>query len=172
MWGLPVFRQVNTIPPPPVIEQSGGFLISNSPSGNQWVYQGSDIPGAVSRDYLPQFTGDYWDYLTRDGCISDTSNHIYVVITGTEILPDAFNAEIFPVPNDGRFKVMNAGHGKEPVIVKVYNCLGIKIFESSPVALSSHAEYIVDLGSVNEGIYSVVLQTQSLRIVKKIMVLR
>jgi len=71
-------------PTTPVISQNGNILHSNAAVGNQWYNQNGIINGVTSQDYSVSMNGNYYDIVTVSGCSSDTSNNIYVVITGTQ----------------------------------------------------------------------------------------
>ncbi|MEI8204892.1 MAG: immunoglobulin domain-containing protein, partial [Bacteroidota bacterium] len=82
---------VYPIPPTPVITQVGNVLTSNALVGNQWFNQFGIIVGATNQTYTATIDGDYYDIVTLNGCVSDTSNirHvmifiIHVVNTGVE----------------------------------------------------------------------------------------
>ena len=156
-------------PVAPVITIDGMFLSSNIPDGNQWYYNGAMITGATHQTLEAQYTGQYWDVVTVDGCTSDTSNNIWVVITGTAEMDDA-SLVIFPVPNDGQFVINLVTGSDEPLEMTVYNYLGVPVFISKIKPLQGHVEQPVDLRPVPNGVYTVVLRTSDNRIVRRILV--
>ncbi|MEI6899658.1 MAG: T9SS type A sorting domain-containing protein, partial [Bacteroidota bacterium] len=164
---------VNVIPPTPIVTVTGNEqLHSNIPNGNQWYFAGAPIPGATSQDYTATQTGYYWDVVTWSGCSSDTSNHVYVLITGIVDLPAQAQFNIFPVPNDGRFTVTVTYPTHEILNLVIYNNLGEKISEMNKIEVNGTIEKKIDLRPASPGIYSVVFEIGDKRVVKKIIITR
>ncbi|MFH0893933.1 MAG: T9SS type A sorting domain-containing protein [Bacteroidota bacterium] len=69
---------VNPTPPTPVITNSYSRLYSNVSSGNQWYRNDSMISGANNSWWWPDVSGFYYDIVEQNGCISDTSNVIFI----------------------------------------------------------------------------------------------
>jgi hypothetical protein len=72
------------VPETPVIVQNDLQLISSSCCGNQWYLDGEFIPGATSQFYTPTVIGSYFDIVTLNGCMSDTSNSIIVTVINVD----------------------------------------------------------------------------------------
>ena len=88
---------VNPISQTPVITQNGNTLNSNIISGNQWNDDNGIINGETGQVFTPIITGHYFSIVTdSNGCISDTSNIIYVVFTGMSNLTDNDKIYIYP----------------------------------------------------------------------------
>ena len=155
--------------PAPVITQIGDVLYSDQPIGNQWYFEGSPIPGATGQSYLVLQDGEYWDVVTRYGC-SAVSNHIIVVVTGID---DQENSgfSVHPVPNDGIFTVSMRWPGEEVVAIRIYNNLGMRVYELQNVEVKYRAEQKIDLKPVPNGVYTVVVENDHIRIVRKIIVI-
>jgi trimeric autotransporter adhesin len=162
---------VNAIPAAPVIDLSGSVLTSSAATGNQWYYEGSPIPGAEGQTYDAALTGSgwYWSMVTLNGCMSDTSNHIYVLITGIGDM-EAGSCTIYPVPNDGRFTISLKGSATWMNRLTVMNSLGEKVFEANGTGMNGTLEKIVDLRPAPAGLYTVIIETPSQRIIKKIII--
>ncbi len=162
---------VTILPKPvtPVITVDGLTLSSNYAEGNQWYYNGAIITGGTAQTQLAAYPGWYWDVVTVDGCESDTSNNIYVVITGID---EPVNSQffIYPVPNDGRFNVSFTWPTEELLTLEIYNYLGVRIHEFNVQPLQGKAEQIVDLRPVPSGVYTVILRTEDNRVVRRILV--
>lgn len=162
---------VTVIPKPdaPVITIDGFLLSSNYVEGNQWFYNGAQITGATNQTLYAEYTGRYWATVTVDGCESDTSNNIYVVITGID---ESVNSQffIYPVPNDGMFTVACAWIADETLTLEVYNYLGVRIHESKVKPIQGKTEKIIDLRPVPNGVYTVVLRTEDNRVIRRILV--
>jgi hypothetical protein len=157
------------IPATPVVTANNELLTSSASEGNQWYFEGSMIPGATSQDYEATQTGWYWTVVNLNGCNSDTSNHVYVLITGSEELQTG-KINIFPVPNQGRFTVSIVSPSQEPFTVSVYNNLGSRIHEVRDIRVNGRFDQVIDLQSTASGIYTVVIRSETGRIVRKVIV--
>jgi hypothetical protein len=161
---------VNPIPATPVVTVGADYLLhSSAPSGNQWYYEGAEIPGATDQDYQATDEGFYWTIVTIDGCSSNESNHEQVIFVGlTE--PDAGTFTIYPIPNDGRFTITAVIAGEENFTINVYNNLGVSVFEKNDFQVSGKAQQIIDLVNPSKGIYTVVLRGDHNSVIRKVIV--
>lgn len=160
---------VYAIPPTPVIALSGDTLTSSAPAGNQWYLDGTAIPGATNQIYVATQNGEYWCDVTLNGCQSDTSNHINVVLIGIDPL-QAERFSVRPVPNDGRFTVTMNWPEREAFVIQVFNNLGVLVQESDKIPVKGTVEKIIDLRPAPNGIYTVVIRSSEVQIIKKIIV--
>jgi hypothetical protein len=160
---------VNSIPSAPVITLAGNMLSSDAPSGNQWYFEGTLLSGATAQTYLATQSGHYWDVVTLNGCSSDTSNHLNVVIIGVQSM-DNQGISIYPVPNDGQFTVSMSGYSNEIFTISVYNNLGIKIFEKQHIEVNGTLNQVIDLRPVPDGVYTVTMENAQKQVVKRIVV--
>lgn len=156
-------------PVTPVITIDGFTLSSNYPEGNQWYYNGAIITGATGQTLEAAYAGWYWAVVTVDDCKSDSSNNIYVVITGVDESANEL-LYIYPVPNDGRFTVSFTTLTEENFSLEAYNSLGVRIYETRVQSLQGKVEQIVDLRPVPNGIYTIILRTDDDRVVRRIVV--
>jgi hypothetical protein len=62
-----------TTVPTPTITLNNGVLTSSAAVGNQWYLNGTLIPNATGKTYLPLVNGDYMVQITVNGCTSDVS---------------------------------------------------------------------------------------------------
>jgi len=163
---------VTTVPPipAPVITQIGDVLYSDQPVGNQWYLNGNPIPGATGQSYQALVNGVYWAVVHRYGCTSGESNHINVVVTGIDEAHGS-TVSIHPVPNDGRFTVSIWMPEKDIVLIKVFNSLGQPVYELRDIEVNRGLEQKIDLKPVPNGIYTVVVENDRLRIIRKIIVI-
>jgi hypothetical protein len=160
---------VNVIPNAPVVTANGDLLTSSAPAGNQWYFEGAMIPGATGQTHTATATGEYWSVVTLNGCSSDTSNHVYIVITGVnELLASGF--WLYPVPNDGKFTAKLSSKSTGKVNISVYNNLGSKVYEETGIEVNGTMEKVIDLGPVAPGVYTVILENSGERVVKKMIV--
>ncbi len=159
---------VNTVPPVPQVTFSGGTLYSNTPYGNQWYYEGTLIPGATSPTYAVNLNGWYWDIVTLNGCASDTSNNV-IIILGIKDMQEG-NLSIYPVPNHGAFTASFTSAGPEDFSIRVYNQLGEVIFEKTGIRVNKSLSQDIDLGTIPPGFYTVVFQSNESSKAVKILV--
>ena len=87
---------VNPIPATPTITAGGAtslctggtvVLTSNSANGNQWYNGTTAINGATSTTYTANAAGNYSVKVTRNGCVSASSNAITIVVNTAPATP-------------------------------------------------------------------------------------
>jgi hypothetical protein len=159
------------IPAAPEVTAIGMNLTSSAPEGNQWFFEGALIPGATGQTYEAAQTGWYWAVVNLNGCNSDTSNHVYVLITGKEELQTG-TITIYPVPNQGRFTVSIVSPSQDVFIVSVYNSLGETIQEVRDIRVNGRHDQNIDLGLAATGIYTVVIRNGNGHLTRKVVVNR
>lgn len=165
------FITVNPVPPSPVITLvAGNLLHSNAPSGNQWYFDNHLILDATGQDYYPEVSGYYWDQVTLNGCISDTSAHFLYLKEGLNEPETPVKLTIFPMPNDGHFTIAFTGENNDLVSIRILNALGLQVYESIEVTTRDKKERTIDLGQVPDGIYSLILWNGTERVVQRIVV--
>jgi hypothetical protein len=163
----------NPVPTAPVISANGIVLSSNAPSGNQWYFEGSSIPGATGQTWTAAEQGWYWDEVTLSGCTSDTSNHEYILMTGSIGSQEKGSYSVYPVPNNGIFTIAISGSMKNATAVTIYNIMGIKIFELQDIfPVRGRFEKTIDLHSIPEGIYCVIFTNGAEKTARRIIVTR
>jgi uncharacterized protein YjdB len=160
---------VTPTPAAPVITDLGDTLHSSAPTGNQWYYNGTLIVGATSQTYVATQSGEYWDIVTINGCASDTSNNLNVIIIG--IAPhSASTINLYPVPNSGRFNVSITNASDQSYSIRVYNNLGIMIYDEGKVDVNGTLNKVVDIRPVPNGMYTVIISSEQETIVRKIII--
>jgi len=165
----PLQISVTQIPATPVITLIGNVLQSNIPDGNQWFLNDTLIPGATGTTFHVLEEGDYWDKVIINGCASDTSNHIYVIITGIEN-PVGKGISLYPNPNDGTFTLRFNQTTDESYVVMVVNQLGLKVTEKELLVKPGNSEHQIDLRPLPIGVYTILISGETKRVVKKIVV--
>ena len=93
---LPI--EVKPKPLTSTITQNGNILLSDAIIGNQWYNQSGPINGATNQDYKIISNGDYYVIVTTDGCSSEPSNSISLLVQGTEIINFSKQIKIYPNP--------------------------------------------------------------------------
>jgi len=156
-------------PSAPVISLAGDILSSDVSDGNQWYYNGAMINGETGQTMQALYDGWYWDVITKNGCLSDTSNNIYVTITGIEE-PQGSHFVITPIPNNGCFKITISTPNEQTFTIKIYNQLGEMIYESKDNRVKGLFDKNIDLRPLPSGLYSVTFQSAENRVVKKVII--
>ena len=148
---------VNAIPDAPIITSNGITLMSNVAAGNQWYLDGNPITGATEQTYDAVNSGVYYDNITLNGCLSDTSNNIY--ISTTVGISEKFNTQfvIYPVPNNGIFTI-SASNVQDKFDLIIYNSIGKIIHKSIGIGINGKFEKLLDLRPISNGAYIVVLK--------------
>jgi hypothetical protein len=163
---------INGIPAAPVVTAVGNVLTSSAPTGNQWYYGGTLIPGATSQSYtVTNNTGYYWCVVTLNGCSSPISNKVWVEVVGTPELPASSSFTIYPVPNNGLFTASIRYPVDDTFSIIVYNQLGGKLFELRDVkTVGGIYDTQIDLRPIASGMYSVVFMNSEHKVVKKVLI--
>ena len=162
---------VNAVPARPAVTVVGNVLTSSASSGNQWFYQGSAISGATSQTYTAPAAnpGWYWTIVTLNGCASDSSNNVYIAGVGIGELQTG-NFRVYPVPNDGQFTVSMSSAEKISVNLRVYNELGVQVFQMTDISVSGNVEKHIDIRPASPGVYTIVFSNQDTKVIRKILV--
>jgi len=164
---------VVVIPKPstPSITNHGDTLYSSIQDGNQWFYNGAPIVNANGKTFVAHYTGWYWDEIIINGCESDTSNNIYIVVSGVNE-PVGGSFVVYPVPNDGQFKLQMNSPRAASFDISISNSIGVNIYTKHNVMVNGSADLMIDLRPVSAGIYTMVIRNGESKVVRKIIVNR
>ena len=167
--GFPV--TIKPVPHTPVIYANGDTLSSDVPDGNQWYYEGSPILTGIGQTLVAYYTGWYWDKVILKGCGSDTSNNIYIVVTGINE-PNSSSFIVYPVPSNGVFTVKMNPSKAESFDISISNNLGVVVFNRQNIMVQGPTGFLIDLGKVSSGVYTMVIQNTGQRVIRKIIINR
>ncbi len=92
--------QVLNVPPTPTITRTSDSLISSANSGNQWVLNGLNIPGATDRIFEPFNQGLYTVKVNGGGCFSLPSAIYSFFFTGQANI-NVRPVKVWPIPTIG-----------------------------------------------------------------------
>ncbi len=154
--------------PTPVITQDYDKLISSVAIGNQWYRDGLPVPGATSQTYIATENGDYFAIISLNGCYSDTSNHIQVVVTGVPPLP---SSRLIIYPNPCRrqlFLPTNSMTGSWEI--DIFDFSSKKVYHTSGQILHESTVIEITLPSLPDGIYLVRFQQERIIRTGKILI--
>jgi hypothetical protein len=79
------------------------------------------------------------------------------------------NISILPNPNNGIFSVVLNNYINESITISIYNATGLKVYELRKPEVTGLVTTI-DIGCVEDGLYTVVIHGQHSRIIKKLIV--
>jgi len=164
-----IYVTVYPIPSPPTIAYLDDTLYSSSPVGNQWYLNQNLIAGATDSSFVPAITGYYTCSITLNGCSSDSSNSIHVVINGIEELND-IKWLICPNPCNGTFNLLVSARKPDVFTMKAYNNLGIQVTEMKNLIVNSSSKYRIDLNFLPPGIYYIILINEKHTLHQKIII--
>ncbi|MFA6126182.1 MAG: T9SS type A sorting domain-containing protein [Bacteroidales bacterium] len=153
--------KISGIPETPTIKQQGNTLTSSSPIGNQWYNSSEPIDGATSQSYTITSSGDYYVIVTIDGCISDPSETLSLILNGIENESCLKRLTIYPNPATDKL-IIDSGGTLEPILFAIVNTLGEALIESILINRAT-----IDLNGLPSGVYLVKFQTGKEISVKK-----
>ena len=151
-----VIVTVKPTPTTPVISTVGSDLLSNASSGNQWYVNGTILTGQTNALCVPSVTGYYCVIVTQTGCPSDTSNKIYVVVTGLNELSDNKDFYIYPNPVTDNLQIQTTLPIKE-----------IEITDITGRLLYTTTAKTINCSSFAKGVYFIKVTTSEGAVVKK-----
>lgn len=160
---------VNTKPVTPVITRNGALLTSSAGDGNQWYRDGLIIPGAVSPTYEVTQDGTYTVLVTLNGCSSDVSNSIEVLITGTIGLDEQM-ISIYPNPNKGAFWLTIHSKNATAYNMQIINSNGALVYQVNNLKVNGTLKQYFEIQGLTAGMYTLILRSNSQLITRKIIV--
>ena len=120
------------------------------------------------------------NYTSGAGCTAATPT-IRIVTVGAKLAPvigensteeqdniTSFN--VYPVPNDGKFKVAIDYPTEELFTISVYNMLGVKVYEMENVMVNGWTEKEIDIRPASNGLYTVAFINSGKLVVKKFLI--
>jgi N-acetylneuraminic acid mutarotase len=156
--------QVNPLPPRPVINEKGDTLISSAPFGNQWFYNGILLVNDTGQTYLvsPYLPGYYWTQVTLNGCVSDTSNHIYCSSVAVNEQQE-LKLSMYPNPGTDILSIVFNKANDNSKFIEIYELSGKKVFESQ----TRERKIIIRTNNYPSGIYFIKLKTRDSVFIEK-----
>lgn len=146
---------VNLIPLKPIISLNGSVLSSDAASGNQWYNQTGIISGATNQNYTVLTDGDYYDIVTLNGCSSEPSDTINVIILSIQ---NGIKDKVFVIyPNPvSDVLTIEMKENNEKINFEILNSEGKVVFnsyliEKTTILTSTFAQgvYIIKLENGN-----------------------
>ena len=134
---------------------------------------GTETIGTVNWDM--EFVGEAWVKVAgvNDCGYGEFSDSLFINVTnsvGINNVDESVNVSVSPNPNNGRFTVSILSHQSDVYDISIVNAVGSTVMDSQKIDFSSISEKSFDLGDVQSGIYYVILQNNTNRIVKKLLI--
>jgi hypothetical protein len=158
-------------PETPSIHQDVNTLYSDSPLGNQWYMNNQMISGATAQIYEATENGLYFDIITQDGCTSDTSNLLDVVITGVQNEIEN-RITLYPNPAWDGVKLKVCGFAGSFMQLTLTSNTGEKVYSERFTGNKTANELPLDIKPFKPGIYLLKIDTGSEIMCKKMIILR
>lgn len=136
------------------IQGSENALHSNYDNGNQWYLNGVPIVGEINSMLVIQSEGQYSAKVENEGCYSQFSNTIDVIVTSVdEVELDAKMNFIFPNPVKRSLFIQSPARN-----LRVYNSLGKQIHLPSSL---ENGVIELDCDMLNSGLYFIRFESNS-----------
>ncbi|ROL57339.1 T9SS C-terminal target domain-containing protein [Bacteroidetes/Chlorobi group bacterium Naka2016] len=155
------------IPNKPFIVDSGGYLYSSAPYGNQWYFNGQIMFGDTNRTIVPLRTGYYTVKVqSAPNCESEMSDPFYFV-SGVE--DELSGLKIYPNPTSGNLFIANYDDlSIESVTIR--DLLGIELIRFNRGEIMQRG--VIDLSGLTSGTYYVVIKVSGYDITKPITLIK
>lgn len=159
--------RIAAVPVKPFIVDSGGYLYSSAPYGNQWYFNGQIMFGDTNRTIVPLRTGYYTVKVkSAPGCESEMSDPFYFVSSVEE---ETELATIYPNPTFG-VVFLNVNENVPIDYVTIKDILGIELFRISGEELLNNR--VLDLTNLSSGSYFVNIRVGTKEIVKRVVLVK
>ena len=150
-----VLVTVNPIPDQPVITQFGDDLLSNQPTGNQWLFNGIVLGAETNQSMTPVESGIYSvEYTDANGCknVSDDFTVLLGIREGIKQM-----VRVYPNPARGKLFV-DATKVTSNFNYSITNTLGEEVKE---LRQAQRGINTIDLTGIESGVYFLNLSTEN-----------
>lgn len=159
--------RIAAVPAKPFIVDSGGYLYSSAPYGNQWYFNGQIMFGDTNRTIVPLRTGYYTVKVkSAPGCESEMSDPYFFVSSVEE---ETEVAIVYPNPSSGLI-FLNLKEDIPFEFVSIKDNLGIELFRVHSKDLLTNK--VLDLTNLANGSYFVVVRFGTKEIVRRVVLLK
>jgi hypothetical protein len=163
--GDSVVITVYDLPATPTIAWSGDSLMSSSPTGNQWFFNGDPITGETGQYLVPVSPGSYTVQTTNVyGCVSAVSLPFLYVGVGEKPGKNAWI--VYPNPTSGVLHIKPSLQGSSVFGIRVFNSIG-------KMVCSGGNTTTVDMTGFDGGVYYISFVTcDSVFLTKKVILIK
>jgi hypothetical protein len=163
-YGTAIVRKY-PVPDTPEITINGYELISSACCGNQWYKNGNIIPGETGQTYHVTESGQYHTIVTLNGCSSDTSEPVDMVVGIAENGPCLFIFYPNPAKNSVFVQSCQPLSGSFKLSLCTASGMLIKEYE-----FSQDNKLMIDISSLSQGLYFLVFSCKNNHTAKKLIV--
>ena len=153
-YGTAIVRKY-PIPEKPEITIYFQELISSSCCGNQWYLNGAIIPGATGQTYQVLVSGLYHVVVTLNGCSSEPSEAVDIIVGVPENNTATFR--LYPNPATDQINIHTTLPITGKLILTLYSTLGRQIREYEFTGPGS--DFTIDAGGLPKGLYFLVFSS-------------
>jgi hypothetical protein len=141
----------------------------NGPSTAFHLATTNPRPGSALSGPVAVCVGTTGNVYTTD---AGMSGYTWTISAGGTIVgsTNTNSINVYPVPNNGRFTIPITTASDESFSIRVYNNLGVKIYEDTKVDLNGSLQKVIDLRPVFDGVYTVVILNSNCHVVKKVVI--
>lgn len=143
------------IPDKPEISILDYHLISSSCCGNQWYLNYGPIPGATGQVYTASESGEYFVVVTLNGCSSDTSEIVDLIVGIRE--PISERLLMFPNPALDFTRINTTLPDNERVYLRICALDGRLIRETELLTTTNQKDILIETSHLIPGIYFITL---------------
>jgi hypothetical protein len=143
-------------------------LISSVCCGNQWYLNDEAIPGATGQVYTATESGEYFDIVTLNGCSSDTSEIVDLVVGIDEIMEG--KVSLAPNPASDIVKIRYPGQIRGAIKIAVASADGRVIRVYNFKSTGEKNEFTLDITGFTSGLYFVAISSSATGAVCKLIV--
>jgi len=161
--GVAIVRRF-PIPLKPEITVYQYELISSACCGNQWYRNGALIPGETGQTYSVTQSGDYFTIVTINGCSSEASDTVDMIVGLNEINTGTLN--LYPNPAGDHVIVSLPVSSTGDFKVTIYNATGKVVSESTG---NYSSRFKIDTSPFAKGLYFIVLRDENLVLTGKLL---
>jgi hypothetical protein len=138
----------------PIITQTANTLNSNFTTGNQWLFNGSVIPGATGSKYEPLQSGNYQVSVTlQSGCAAVSDNFRYArTVARTDNSTD-IGLLVFPVPAVNQLNVLFAAKAAADLKLSLVNPAGQTVYTNQQSIPQGNFSTVISVNGQIPGIY-------------------
>ncbi len=154
---------ISITPARPTITLAGLVLTSDATTGNQWYNLSGVITGETNQTYTATATDTYYTVVSNAGCISDSSNNMYVIVAHTGITTiDGKEINIYPNPVFNELTIEIADN-ESPITYEIINAEGKTVLKGDLINKT-----VVNTSVLAKGTYIVKLQNEKIIKFKKL----
>jgi hypothetical protein len=142
-------------PATPAVTLMGNTLVSSVCCGNQWYLDNTAIPGATGQSLVATGSGFYYDIVTLNGCSSDTSDVVGVIVGISETRESSF--VLAPNPAHDVVSIRYPAVIDGEIHVSITSTDGWVALQRDLRSHGEHHEMPLDISGFKPGIYFVTI---------------